>query len=209
MISEMGDSLNNFIASLETERGCSRKECLPLEAHRLASTASSLFKRIVENMQNFREESGPYTGIGRPSLGWAHGAFRDALRIIDLTVDALCAGLGIHVPRDRSVGVRKSIAVFLLKAVPECEPRAMGELRSGRRDVPETQSIRLGRHAMLGGVAPDVTAEDLIWLRRRVKYPGADIPHDELYLEMERALRLARIVHAALLHMFENGVIRG
>jgi hypothetical protein len=200
----MADSLDEFISELEALGLCSRKESLPVEARRLVAESSGLFERIVRYMQNTKAEMDPFFGAERPSQGWAYGAFRDAQRVIDLTVDAFCASCGLHVPRNRSTGVRKSIAVFLLESSSMKETGAIGEIHNGPRIGSEVQSTRKGRHAIRGSADTYFDSEDLIWLRRRVKYPGTDIQHDELSIEIEKALGLARRIHASFLSLLED-----
>ena len=202
--SKMSISVEEFLAELEVEYTCSRKAPLPVDARRLISETDGLFELITGYISNLRAETDTYSGVGGQSRGWACGAFREAQRIIDLTVEAFCAGWGLHVPRDRSAGVRKSIAAFLLSASPSQEPGAIGELGCNLRNSTGTQSIRRGRHALSGSQVPHITTADLLWLRRRVKYPEARIQDDDLQIEMERALYLARRVHTNLINMFED-----
>lgn len=186
---------DELLAELEAECGCCRKESLPVEARRLLVEAVGLFERINEYLHNLKTETDPDYMSMAPSKGWACGAFREAQRIIDLTVEAFCNLYGLHVPRNQSTGARKIIAVFLLSVSHKDEPRAIGELKSGPRFEESNHSVRRGRHAIRNSPVDNADGEDLVWLRRRVKYPEDRLQEDDLPLEIERALHLARKVY--------------
>jgi hypothetical protein len=196
-------TVDEFIGSLEESGVIYRKEQLPLEARRLCGQVSGLFDRIELCLKNIKAELDPYSGFERPSRGWAHSAFRESMRIIELTIDALCADYGLHIPRRNATGVRKSIAIFLLESAEEVAPHAAGELRKRIKNTRHTEETRRGRHAMGNTTGTKPPADDIAWLRRRVKYPGSDIPYDDLRHEIEHAMHLARRIYHSFLNLAE------
>lgn len=200
--------IDSFLNDLEESGRIARKDADIQTARRGLNEAATFFERIECYLENIRGELDPFTDIGPPSEGWAHGAFRESMRVIELTIDAFCNTYGLHVHRANSTGVRKSIASFLLEV--DCEPgggrepRASGEIRINLNSGNRIEGVRRGRHAVNCNTETRPTAEDLIWLRRHVKYPGTDIPHDDLRFEIERALSIAKSIHQNFIQLVNS-----
>ncbi len=198
--------LSELIAGLEDAGSVSRKPSRADDARRAASEVSALFERIRGYHSSFKAEMEPDSGVGRTSKGYAHGAFRDAMRIIELCVDGICAGHGICIPRSSAAGARKKIALWLLETGCNAIDRSRHAFGEIRRDFASpghgegtrrSDGMRRGRHAFNALSGRKYTADDYVWLRRRVKNPGADIEYDDLRIEIERAINIAETVYSA------------
>ncbi len=197
--------LNELITGLEESCSVSRTPARAGDARKLASEASALFERIRGYHSSLKAEMEPGSGM-RPSEGNAHGAFRDSMRIIELCVDGICAGQGVCIPRSSAVSARKQIALWLLEAGSDAddnERHAFGEIRRefgspGRCDgARHSEGIRRGRHLFNPRPGRKYGGEDYVWLHRRAKNPGGDIEHDDLRIEIERAMDIAEAVYSA------------